>query len=150
MKTSTGNAKLIAKNKKAYFLYEISDKYEVGIELMGTEVKSIRQSKISLVDSYCRINKDELFVFNMHIAVYENRGYSNHDPLRKRRLLMHKREIRKLKIKLQQRGFTLVPLSIYFKRGWAKMEIGLAKGKRKFDKRESLKKKDAKKEMRKY
>ena len=143
--------KIVIKNKKAYFLYEIHKKYEAGIELQGTEVKSIRQNKISLADSYCKINKkQEIFILNLNIATYDNGGYANHKPLRKRRLLLHKREITRLRTKLQEQGFTLIPLSVYFKRGWAKIELGLGKGKKKFDKREKLKKQQMTKDIKKY
>ncbi len=151
MKKSPGESKVIAKNKKAYHLYFIQEQYETGIELEGTEVKSLREGKVSLSDSYCKVNKnDELLLLNLNIAPYNSGGYTNHNPIRKRKLLMHKREIIKLRNKLQQRGYTLVPLSLYFKRGWAKVELGLAKGKKKFDKREDLKKKDANRESKRY
>ena len=151
MKQSPGAAKIIVKNKKAYHLYFIQEQYETGIELEGTEVKSLRDGKVSLSDSYCKVNKnDELLLLNLNIAPYSSGGYTNHSPIRKRKLLMHKREIIKLRNKLQQKGYTLVPLSIYFKRGWAKVELGLAKGKKKFDKREDLKQKEASRESKRY
>lgn len=151
MKKSEGASKIVAKNKKAYHLYFIQEQYEAGIELEGTEVKSLREGKVSLSDSYCKVRKgDELLLLNLNISPYDSGGYTNHNPIRKRRLLMHKREIIKLRDKLTMKGYTLVPLAIYFKRGWAKIELGLAKGKKKFDKRESLKEKDAKRDLKKY
>ena len=151
MKNSEGKSEIVARNKKAQQLYFIEEYLEAGIELEGTEVKSIRLGKVNLADSYCKIHKtDELYLFHANIAAYDNGGYVNHNPTRKRRLLLHKREIEKLRIKLQQRGFTLIPISVYFKRGWAKVELGLAKGKRKADKRESLKQKEFRKEMKNY
>ena len=151
MKKSSGEHKAIAKNKKAYHEYHICEKYEAGIELQGTEVKSIRQGKVSLTEAYCTIRKDkELYINQMNITSYDNAGYCNHDPIRKRRLLMHRREIMKLRTKLLIKGYTLVPLSLYFKRGWAKIELGLAKGKRKYDKREAIKKREIKRELQRY
>lgn len=151
MKKSEGNIKIVAKNKKAQQLYFFEEFMEAGIELQGTEVKSIRLGRVNLADAYCKIHKNqEIFLFHANIATYDNGGYTNHNPTRKRRLLLHKREIIKLRTKLQQRGFTLIPVSLYFKRGWAKVELGLAKGKRKADKRESLKQKEAQKMMKNY
>ena len=150
MKKSAGGKKYVAKNKKANYLYSIVTRYETGIALCGTEVKSIRSGKIGLTDSYCRIIGEELFIINLNISQYENGGYVNHKPTRKRRLLMHRKEIAKLRSKLLERGYTLIPLGLYFKRGWAKLEIGLAKGKRKADKRQDIKKREAKREMKNY
>ncbi|MDD6036992.1 MAG: SsrA-binding protein SmpB [Lachnospiraceae bacterium] len=138
--------KLIANNKKAYFDYFIEEKYEAGIELFGTEVKSLRMGKCSLKESFIRIERGEVFVYGMHISPYEKGNIFNKDPLRARRLLMHKREIMKLSGELAQKGYTLVPLSIYFKGSLVKVEIGLAKGKKLYDKRESLAKKDQRRE----
>ncbi len=151
MKKSEGAVKIIAQNKKAFHNYEIHERLEAGIELCGTEVKSLRQGKVNLADSYCKILKDsELYLIHLNIAVYVNGGYANHNPTRKRRLLLHRHEIDKLATKLKLRGFTLIPLSLYFKRGWAKVELGLARGKRKYDKREALKEKEASKSVRDY
>jgi SsrA-binding protein len=151
MKRSEGNLKIVLKNKRAFHDYHILDRYEAGIALTGTEIKSIRETKINLNDAYCKVQRNgELYVINMNISTYEKGGYVNHDPLRKRKLLMHRREIKRLRSKLAERGFTLVPLMVYFKRGWAKMELGLGKGKTQYDKREALKKKEAKKEISKY
>ncbi|WP_372367236.1 SsrA-binding protein SmpB [Candidatus Uabimicrobium sp. HlEnr_7] len=151
MKKAHGNIKIILKNKKAFHNYNILDRFEVGIALVGTEIKSIRNSKVNVGDAFCKIDKnDEISLFNMNISTYEKGGYSNHDPLRPRKLLMHKREIRRLKAKLQQRGFTLVPISVYLKNGRAKIELGLGKGKDAADKRETLKKRDAQREIKKF
>ena len=151
MKKSSGNIKIILKNKKAFHNYHILDRFEVGIALMGTEIKSIRATKVNIGDAFCKIDKNsELILFNMNISTYEKGGYVNHDPLRPRKLLMHKREIRRLKAKLQQRGFTLVPISVYLKGGRAKVELGLGKGKDTADKREALKKREAQREISKF
>lgn len=117
---------------------------------MGTEIKSIRQMKVNIGDAYCKIENGELWLLSMNISPYEKGGYANHDPLRKRKLLIRKREISRLKSKLQQRGFTLIPVSIYLKRGMAKIELGLGKGKNVADKRESLKKREAQREIKRY
>ena len=135
--------KLIANNKKAYHDYFIKDTYEAGIELFGTEVKSLRMGKCSLKESFIRIdNKGEVIVYGMHISPYEKGNIFNKDPLRPRKLLLHKYEIKKLKTELDQKGYTIVPLKVYFKGGLAKVEIGLAQGKKNYDKRETLAKKD--------
>ena len=139
--------KLIANNKKAYHDFFIDDKYETGIELFGTEVKSIRQGHVNLKDSFCLIKDGEMSVIGMHISPYEKGNIFNKDPLRSRRLLMHKREIRKLHALVKQDGYTLVPLSVYFKNAKVKVEVGLCKGKKLYDKRESAAKRDAKREM---
>jgi SsrA-binding protein len=139
--------KLICTNKKARRDYAIDDTYEAGMVLMGTEVKALRQGKAHLKDSYARIKDDEIFLVDTHISPYSHGNQLNHDPDRTRKLLMHKREIRKLYGKTRERGFTLVPLRIYFKGGKAKVEIGLGKGKRLYDKREDLKKKAVEREV---
>ncbi len=139
------------KNKKAFFNYTILERIEVGLELTGTEIKSIRQGKVSMVDAYCKLFNDrEIFLHKMNISTYEKGGYSNHDPIRKRRLLLHRREIVRIRNKLIVKGHTLIPLKIYFHRGWAKMEIGLAKGKSQSDKRQSLREKDARREIKNF
>ncbi len=149
MKKTEGGMKVILRNKKATFDYHIIDRYETGIELTGTEIKSIRQGKVNIQDAFCKIHKEEIFLFKMNITPYAQGGHFNHEPLRRRRLLMHRREIKKLRTKLQERGYTLIPLRLYLKRGWAKLELGLGKGKAKADKRQDLKKKDAIRDMRK-
>ncbi len=139
--------KIIANNKKAYFDYFILEKFEAGIELFGTEVKSIRMGYCSVKESFIKIDKGQMYVLNMHINPYERGNIFNKDPLRVRKLLMHKLEIRKLSSKLQEKGLTLVVLSVYLKSGLVKVEVGLAKGKKNYDKRESLAKKDQKREI---
>ncbi len=139
--------KIVAKNAKAYHDYFIEDSYETGIELAGTEVKSIRQGNVNLKDSFCIIKDGEISVLGMHISPYEKGNIFNKDPRRNRKLLMHKREIMRLFGKIKQDGYSLIPLSIYFKGPRVKLEIGLAKGKKLYDKRESSAKKDAKREM---
>ena len=139
--------KIVAKNSKAYHDYFIEDKFEAGIELAGTEVKSIRQGNVNLKDSFCIIKDGQLSVLGMHISPYEKGNIFNKDPRRTRRLLMHKREILRLFGKIKQDGYSLIPLAIYLKGPRVKLEIGLAKGKKLYDKRESAAKKDAKREM---
>lgn len=139
--------KLICTNKKARRNYAIDDTYEAGMVLMGTEVKALRQGKAHLKDSYARIKDGEIFLVDTHISPYSHGNQLNHEPDRTRKLLMHKREIRKLYGKTRERGFTLVPLRIYFKDGKAKVEIGLGKGKRLYDKREDLKRKAVEREV---
>lgn len=136
--------KIIAQNKKAYHDYFVLDKLEAGIELFGTEVKSIRQGKINLKDSWCFVKDGEMFVNGMHISPYEQGNIFNRDPLRTKRLLLHKKEIRRFYAQVKQEGLAIVPLSVYFKKGRAKVEIGLCKGKKLYDKREVAAKNDAK------
>ena len=144
----THGEKLIANNKKSYHDYFIKDTYEAGIELFGTEVKSLRMGKCSLKESFIRIdNKGEVMVYGMHISPYEKGNIFNKDPLRPRKLLLHKYEINKLKAEIEQKGFTIVPLKVYFKGGLAKVEIGLAQGKKLYDKRETLAKKDQQRDI---
>ena len=138
--------KLVANNKKAYHDYFIEEKYEAGIELFGTEVKSIRQGKCSIKEAYVSIDHGEAFVEGMNISPYEKGNIFNREPLRKRRLLLHKREIMKLQGQVQAKGYTLMPLQVYFKNGRVKVEIGLARGKKLDDKRDDLKKKAMKRE----
>ncbi len=140
------NIKLIANNKKAYFDYFIEDKYEAGISLHGTEVKSLRMGKCSLKESFLRVEKGEVFIYNMHISPYEKGNIFNKDPLRVRKLLMHKYEINKIAGQIVQKGYTLVPLQIYLKGSLVKVEIGLARGKKLYDKREDIAKKDQRRE----
>ena len=139
--------KQIADNKKAWHDYFVEEKYEAGIELAGTEVKSIRLGQINLKDSYCSFKDGEIFVRGMHISPYEKGNIFNREPRRPRRLLMHKREIQRLFAKIKQDGYTLVPLSLYFKGPRVKVEVGLCKGKKLYDKRDAAAKKDAKREM---
>lgn len=135
--------RIISKNKKAAFDYFIINKYEAGIELYGTEIKSIRLGNVNLKDSYCEIEDGEMYVLGMHISPYEKGSYFNKEPLRPKKLLMHKREIMTLFGKVKQEGLTLIPLSLYFKGAKAKLEIGLCKGKKLYDKRDSIAKKES-------
>ncbi len=135
------NIKLVANNKRAYHDYFIEEKYECGMELFGTEVKSIRMGKCSIKEAYVAIDHGEAFVEGMNISPYEKGNIFNRDPLRKRKLLMHKSEIMRLAGKVQMKGYTLMPLQVYFKGGRVKMEIGLARGKKLYDKREDLRRK---------
>lgn len=139
--------KLIASNKKAYFNYFLSDFLEAGIELKGTEIKSLRVNGATLSDSYVVIRNGEAELLNMHIKAYEHGNIFNHDPLRTRKLLLHKKEIRNLEMKIRAEGFTVVPTKIYFSHGVAKVEIALAKGKKNYDKRETIKKRDLDREL---
>ena len=139
--------KVLARNKKAQFRFELLDRYEAGLALQGTEVKSLRNGKVSLEESFAQPRGDEIFIYKLHIAPYEQGNIHNHDPLRPRKLLLHRREISKILGRVNERGFTLVPTSLYFRNGYAKVEIALARGKRTVDKRHDLKKKDAKREI---
>ena len=139
--------KLIANNKKAYHDYFIEDKYEAGIELFGTEVKSIRMGKCSIKESFIRIEKGQMYIYGMHINPYEKGNIFNKDPLRVRRLLMHRTEISRLDAKMAEKGYTLVPLQVYFKGSLVKVEVGLARGKKLYDKREAAARRDAKREI---
>ena len=145
--TEKKGIKIAAQNRKAYHDYFVEDKYEAGIELCGTEVKSIRAGTMNLKDSYCTVQDGELFVHSMHISPYEHGNIFNRDPDRDRRLLMHKREILRLFAKIKQDGYTLVPLSLYFKGPRVKVEIGLCKGKKLYDKRASAAARDAKRDI---
>lgn len=139
--------KLLAQNKKAWHDYFIDDKYEAGIELVGTEVKSCRMAKVNLRDSYVQVKNGEAFVNNMHISPYEKGNIFNGDPLRVRKLLLHKREIMKLLGLTSQKGLTLIPLKMYLKAGKVKLEIGVCRGKHLYDKRHDLKEKAIKRDM---
>jgi SsrA-binding protein len=139
--------KTVASNRKAFYDYHIEEKYEAGISLVGTEVKSLRAGRANLKESYVIIKNGEAFLFNCHISPYSHGNINNHEPLRTRKLLLHKKEIGKLWGKISQQGLTLIPLKIYFKHGRAKVEIGLAKGKRQYEKRDSTKEKEAKREI---
>ena len=139
--------KLICQNKKAWHNYSIEDRYQAGIALLGTEVKSLREGRANLGDSYGKIKNGEVFLVDAHINPYNFGNRFNHDPLRTRKLLLHKKEIRRLIGKVQEKGFTLIPLRLYFSDGKAKVELGLAKGKKLFDKRETLKRKTMERDM---
>ena len=141
------SVKVVAKNSKAYHDYFIEDKYEAGIELAGTEVKSIRLGHVNLKDSFCVVKDGEMSEIGMHISPYEKGNIFNKDPMRQRRLLMHKREILRLFARIKQDGYSLIPLSIYFRGPRVKLELGLAKGKKLYDKRDSAAARDAKREM---
>ena len=138
--------KIIANNNKAFYDYFIEDKYEAGIELVGTEVKSLRMGKCSIKEAFVRIQKGEVFIYGMHISPYEKGNIFNRDPLRARKLLLHRYEIRKIEGQIAQKGYTLVPLNVYLKGSLMKVEIGLAKGKKQYDKRQDIAKKDQRRE----
>lgn len=146
-KDSTGGIKVIANNKKAYHEYFIEDKYEAGIELYGTEIKSIRQGKCSIKEAYIEINKGEAFIIGMNVSPYEKGNIFNKDPMRVKKLLLHKQEINKLLGATSEKGYTIMPLQVYLKNSRAKIEIGLAKGKKLYDKREAIAKKDQRREL---
>ena len=135
-------SKLVANNKKAYYDYFIEDTYEAGISLAGTEVKSVRMGKVSIKESFIQVEHGELFIYGMHISPYEKGNIFNKDPLRTRKLLMHRSEIMKLSGKAAEKGYTIVPLSVYLKEGLVKVSVGLAKGKKLYDKRDTIAKKD--------
>lgn len=139
--------KIVARNQKAFHEYFVEEKFEAGIELFGTEVKSIRQGTLNLKDAWCAIKDGELWIRQMHISPYEKGNIFNKDPMRERRLLMHKREIARLYGKVKQDGYSLIPLSIYFKNSRVKVEIALCKGKKLYDKRDDAAQKDAKRQM---
>ena len=140
------NGKMIANNKKAYHDYFILENYEAGIALHGTEVKSLRMGKCSIKEAFIRVENGEVYIYGMHISPYEKGNIFNRDPLRVKKLLLHKSEIRKMKGKIAEKGYTLVPLKVYFNRSLVKVEIGLAKGKKLYDKRQDIAKKDQRRE----
>ncbi len=140
----------IIKNKKALFDYEIIERYEVGIVLVGTEVKSLREKNVTIAESFASFRGDELYLVNLHIAHYSFGNINNHEPNRSRKLLLHKKELRKLFGKVKEQGMTLVPIRLYFARGKVKLELGLGKGKKNFDKRHTLKQKTLDREMERY
>ncbi|NEQ75048.1 MAG: SsrA-binding protein SmpB [Okeania sp. SIO2D1] len=147
-KKSGEGRKIISDNRQARFNYHIIETYEAGVALQGTEVKSIREGKVNLRDGYALIRNNEAWLLNVHISPYQKAGeFFNHEPRRSRRLLLHKQEIRKLIGKVEQQGLTLVPLRMYFKRGWVKVDIALAQGKKLHDKRETIKQRDDKRTM---
>jgi SsrA-binding protein len=139
--------KIIAENRKARFNYFIDEEFEAGLVLVGTEVKSLRQGRANLKDAYARIKNGEVFVYQMFIGPYPFAYYDNHDPLRPRKLLLHKREIKKLYSKANEKGHTLIPLKLYFKAGRVKIILALARGKRKYDKREAIKRRDEQRDL---
>ena len=139
--------KVIGQNKMARLNYEIDETYEAGIALVGTEVKALREGKCSLADSYARINDGEVFLYDMHISPYSHGNIMNHDPLRVRKLLLHRREIKRLYGKSREKGLTMIPLRVYFKNGKIKVEIGVGRGRKRHDKREELKRRTDKREM---
>lgn len=141
------NIKTVASNRKARYEYFIEDTIEAGIVLKGTEVKSIRQGRINIRESYAVVENGEIFIYSMHISPYEQGNVHNTDPIRKRKLLLHKREIRRLEAAVMQKGYTLVPLSVYIKEGLVKVELAVAKGKKLYDKRETIAKRDAERRM---
>jgi len=139
--------KIVAQNRKARYNYFIEDEYEAGMVLLGTEVKSLRLGRAQLKDSYAKIKKGEVFLHQMHIGAYPFAYYGNHEPLRPRKLLLHKYEIKKLIGKVNERGFSLIPLSVYFENGKVKINLALARGKRKYDKRETIRRRDEKRDL---
>ncbi|EAE7944020.1 SsrA-binding protein SmpB [Listeria monocytogenes] len=142
-----GDGKLVAQNKKARHDYAIEETFEAGIVLQGTEIKSVRNARVNLKDSYARIDKGEIFLHNMHISPYEQGNRYNHDPLRTRKLLLHKKQISRLIGETKESGYSIVPLKMYIKDGYAKVLIGIARGKKKYDKRQDLKQKEAKRDI---
>ncbi|RJQ54570.1 MAG: SsrA-binding protein SmpB [Actinobacteria bacterium] len=143
----TNAGKVVATNRKAYHDYSIEETYEAGISLQGTEVKSLRAGKANLRDSFARVRDDELYLYNVHISPYSHGNIANHEPTRTRKLLLHKDEIKRLTGKVQEKGLTLVPLRIYFKGNVAKVELGLARGKAKYDKRAAIAERDREREV---
>jgi SsrA-binding protein len=141
---------VIATNRKAFYDYEIIEKYEAGIALKGTEIKSIREGRVNIKDAFARVTKEEIFLMNMHISPYSHGNINNHDPLRTRKLLLHKKEISRLMGLLTRKGLSLIPLSLYYKKSRVKVELGLGKGKKEFDRRDDIKKKDIEREERRY
>jgi len=139
--------KVFAKNRKAFHDYHIDEKYEAGMVLTGTEVKSIRSGKANLKDSYARIENSEMFIYNMHVSPYEQGNRFNHEPLRKRKILMNRREINRLIGLTREKGYTLIPLKLYAKKGFIKIELSLARGKKQYDKRDAIATKEAKREV---
>ncbi|PID37955.1 MAG: SsrA-binding protein [Proteobacteria bacterium] len=139
--------KTVTRNRQAFRNYFIEDRFEVGMVLRGSEVKSLREGRVNLGDAYGEIRGGELWLLKCHISPYENASYNNHEPMRERKLLIHKQQIKRLTVKLRERGYTLVPLSIYFKEGWAKVELGLGKGKKLHDKRDAVRERDIKRDV---
>ena len=143
------NLKFVARNKKAFFNYEIVEKFEAGLVLVGSEVKSIRDGKVTIHEAYARVKNNEVWLIGMDIGLYPQAGpYQNHEPRRSRKLLLHRQEIKRLVGKTREKGLTLIPLSLYFKEGLAKVQIGLGRGKREYDKRATIKDREAKRDIR--
>ena len=147
MAEKKGEDSVVVTNRKAFHDFFIEETFEAGISLRGTEVKSLREGRINLKDSFAMVDKEEIFLYNCHISPYSHGNLANHDPTRTRKLLLRRGEIQRLLGKTQQKGLTLIPLKIYFKRGWAKVELGLAKGKKLYDKRDSDAKRTAQREI---
>lgn len=145
--TKEENLKVICRNRKAFFEYAIDDLYEAGLVLKGTEVKSLRQGKASIDDAYARFRDGEIYLYNAHISPYSHAALDSHNPERPRKLLLHRYELKRLLGKVQERGFTLIPLKLYFKDAHAKVEIALARGKKKVDKRETIRRREQQREM---
>lgn len=143
----SGGIKIIVDNRRARYEYELLDRFEAGIELKGSEVKSLRAGKANLQDAFGAVQKEGLVLHNLHISPYTHGGYANHEPVRPRRLLLHKREIEKLRKATEVKGFTIVPTKMYFKNGWAKVEIAVGRGKKLYDKRHDIAERDAKRRM---
>jgi SsrA-binding protein len=139
--------KVIAENRKARHDYTIEDKFEAGLVLKGTEVKALREGRANLKDSYAKVRNAEMYVYQMHISAYSHASYENHDPLRPRKLLLHKYEIKQLIGKITERGYALIPLLLYFRDGKVKLQLALAKGKRKYDKRETIRRRDEQRDL---
>jgi len=146
-KKAVSDRVVVAENRKARERYTVEDHFEAGIVLIGTEVKSLREGKAQIADAYAVLRNDEIFLVNLHVAAYSHGGYMNHEPTRERKLLLHRREIEKVRSKLERRGYTLVPLLVYFKSGHAKVELGLCIGKNSVDRREEIKERSAKREI---
>lgn len=140
--------KTVARNRKAFHDYEILEKFEAGVELTGTEVKSVRAGKINLSDSYAQCSAGELFLHHLHISPYQTASHFNHDPYRRRRLLLHRKQIQRLCREVEQKRLTIVPLQVYFQKQWVKIEIALCKGRKKYDKRQKIAKAEAKRKIR--
>lgn len=147
MKPEQSDERLVATNRKARHDYHVEESLEAGLVLTGTEVKSLRSGRVSLQDAFARVEADEVWLYHLHIPPYDSGGYANHDPLRRRKLLLNRGEIRRLFGKAQQRGYTLVPLKLYFRRGMAKVELALARGKREYDRREEIAKREANRQI---
>jgi SsrA-binding protein len=147
MAKTEGGIKVLGVNRKARFNYSIEESFECGLSLVGTEVKSIKDGRISFADSYALVQNDELWLIDFHVTPYAFGNRVNHDPLRKRKLLVHRKEIKRLKRLTDEKGLTLVPLKFYLKRGYVKCELGIAKGKKLFDKRDDIRKRDQKREL---
>ncbi|TVR29864.1 MAG: SsrA-binding protein SmpB [Spirochaetaceae bacterium] len=146
MAAESSATKLLARNRRAFYDYSVEENLECGIVLQGTEVKSLRGGKFSFSDSYARIRDEELWLIGLHISEYTHGNINNHDPLRDRKLLIHRQELKRLKRKVEERGFTLIPLRIYLKGGRIKVELGVCRGKKSYDKRESIKERDQKRD----